>query len=179
MSLAVNKYANALLEIAVEENCLDEIHADFKVFYDAICDNSDFEKLLVMDTIQTISKKDMIDRIAPNGNKLFLNFIKLIIDKDREFELKLIYVRFNELYKELKNIMEATAVTAVELTKEELDSIKSKLEKKYKKTIVLDSNVDPSILGGMILYVGDSVIDISLKARLAGLKNTMKQIKLT
>lgn len=179
MSLAVKKYANALLEIAVEENCLDEVYGQFKIFNGELCENSQLEKLLVMDIIPSTQKRAILKDFLAQCNPLFANFIKIIIDKDREEELKLMYLEFNELYKQEKNIIEATAVTAIELSEAEVEDMKNKLAEKYNKTVILENKIDESILGGVVLYIGDSVVDASLKAKLDGLRNTMKQIKLS
>ena len=88
------------------------------------------------------------------------------------------FPEFERGYKERKNILEAEAVTAVEMTPEQVEKITEELAEKYGKTIVLKTSVDPSILGGMVLYVGNEMLDASVKARFEGLKKQLKTIQL-
>ena len=74
--------------------------------------------------------------------------------------------------------MEAEAVTAVAMTDEQIEDVKRSLGEKYGKTIVLKTSVDPSIIGGMVLYVGNKMLDASIKARFEGLKKHLKTIEL-
>ena len=126
MSLAVKRYADALLDVCFEENCQDDVYTEFKLFYEQM-------------------------------------------RTDKEFERG---------YKERKNILEAEAVTAVEMTPEQVEKITEELAEKYGKTVVLKTSVDPSILGGMVLYVGNEMLDASVKARFEGLKKQLKTIQL-
>ena len=107
-----------------------------------------------------------------------MTFLKTLADRGRENELMDMFPEFERGYKERKNILEAEAVTAVEMTPEQVEKITEELAEKYGKTIVLKTSVDPSILGGMVLYVGNEMLDASVKARFEGLKKQLKTIQL-
>ena len=88
------------------------------------------------------------------------------------------FLDFERGYKEKKNILEAEAVTAIEMTGEQIEQVKKELGEKYGKTIVLKTSVDPSIIGGMVLYIGNEMLDASVKAKFEGLKKQLKSIQI-
>ena len=89
-----------------------------------------------------------------------------------------VFLEFERGYKERNNILEAEAVTAVEMTAEQVQKVTAELSEKYGKTVVLKTSVDPSILGGMVLYIGNEMLDASVRARFEGLKKQLKTIQL-
>lgn len=179
MSLAVKKYSNALFEICLEENCLEEVHEQFAALHDEIQSNKDFQKILQTKMLSASEKKDLFEKALEGGNQYFLNFLLMLVDRDRTEELDEMFIAFDESYKDHKNILEATAVTAIELNAEELENLKGMLSAKYNKTVELQNKVDESILGGMILYVGNTMLDASVKTKMNGLKDHLKEIKIS
>ena len=179
MSLAVKKYSKALFEIAEAENCLDEIYEQFKAVDEQIIADKDFAKIVDTKILTAREKKDVFEKILAEANPYLLNFFRVLVDNDRTEELREIFAAFEEDYKDYKNILEATAVTAIALTPGELEDIKKTLSQKYSKTVYLDNKVDESIIGGMILYVGNTMLDASIRTKMNGLRDQMKQIKIS
>lgn len=179
MSLAVKKYTNALFEVAQEQKCLDEIYAQFKAVYEEICTDKEFAKILDTKILTATEKKKIFDNALKDANPYLLNFFRILVDKDRTQEIKEMFVAFEEDYKKFNNILEATAVTAIALDEAELEGIKKMIGEKYSKTVYLENKVDESILGGMILYVGNTMMDASLRTKLNGLKDKLRQIKIS
>lgn len=179
MSLAVKKYTNALFEICISENCLEEVYEQFKQVYVEICENEDFAKILDTKILSASEKKNIFENALKDANPYLLNFFRILVDKDRTEEIREMFVAFEEAYKEHNNILEATAVTAIALTEEELDNIRKMISEKYSKTVYLENKVDEDILGGMVLYVGNTMLDASVKTKLNGLKDQLKQIKIS
>ncbi len=179
MSLAVKKYTNALFEVCISENCLDEVYEQFKQVYAEIRENEDFAKILDTKILSASEKKGIFENALKDANSYLLNFFRIIVDKDRTEELKEMFVAFEEEYKKYNNILEATAVTAIALTDEELENIRKTISEKYSKNIYLENKVDEDILGGMILYVGNTMLDASVRTKLNGLKDQLKQIKIS
>ncbi len=179
MSLAVKKYSNALFEVAEGKNCLDEIYAQFKAVNEEIATNKDFAKILDTKILTAAEKKKIFENALKDANPYLLNFFRILVDKDRTEEIKEIFISFEEDYKKYKNILEATAVTAIPLSDDELENIKKMIGEKYSKTVYLENKVDESILGGMILYVGNTMMDASLRTKLNGLRDKLRQIKIS
>ena len=179
MSLAVKKYSTALFETVKEEDCLDEVYEQFRQVYIELKENADFNKILHTEILTVEEKNGIFEAALRDGNPYLLNFFRLLTERERTNELEEMFIEFEELYKTEKNILEVTAVTAIELNDDDKQRVREMLEKKYDKTIYITYQVDQSILGGMVLYVGETVLDASLKSKFNGLKNNMKQVRLT
>ena len=178
MSLAVKRYADALLDVCFEEKCQDEVYAQFKLLYEQMKADKEFKRLVEESVLSSEEKKDLFEKVLPGGNAYLMNFLKTLADRNRENELADMFLEFERGYKERNNILEAEAVTAVKMTSEQVQRITAELSEKYGKTVVLKTSVDPSILGGMVLYVGNEMLDASVKARFEGLKRQLKTIQL-
>ncbi len=178
MSLAVRRYANALLDIAFEERCEEEIYNEYKLFYGQLKSDKDFERLVTEKILSSDELKAMISKVLDGGNTYLQSFLLTLIERGRIDEVEEMFLDFERGYKEKKNILEAEAVTAVEMTPEQIENVKTKLGEKYGKTIVLKTSVDPSILGGMVLYVGNEMLDASVKAKFEGLKKQLKTLEI-
>jgi len=179
MSLAVKKYSKALFEIAQSENCLDEIYEQFSGIAREIASDKDFAKILDTKILTAREKKNVFENVLKDANPYLLNFFRVLVDNDRTDEIREIFAAFEEAYKDHKNILEATAVTAITLSDSELDNIRKTLSDKYGKTVYLENQVDESIIGGMILYVGNTMLDASVRTKMNGLRDRMKQIKIS
>lgn len=179
MSLVSRKYASALMEAALELNQLDDIFNDFKIIQDSFNQNQDFWVLINSPGLQKKQQKQILmDIFGGKTNDALYNFLLILIDKNRFMELKSIFITFKDLYLAEKNTMEAMIVSAVELRDDYKEQLKKNLELKYQKNIILQTSIDPSILGGLIVYVGDQVIDGSSKRKLNNIKNSLKEIRL-
>ncbi|MFZ7133030.1 MAG: ATP synthase F1 subunit delta [Eubacteriales bacterium] len=179
MSLVGKKYATALMGVAKDHCQLDEIYNDFKIIVNALDENKQMWTLMNTPSLQTQLKKDILKAITGEAFNSFLyNFFMILLEKHRFLELKFIFLSFKESYLAEKNTMEATVVSVIELKQEFKERLQKQLEAKYKKSIVLQTEVDPSILGGLIVYVGDQVIDGSMRRKLNNMKNNLKEIRL-
>lgn len=178
MSLAVKRYAVALLDVCCEENCQEELYSQFKLLYDRMKADREFERLVTENILSSQEKKDMLISVLKDGNRYLISFLKTLIDRGRMDELEEMFLEFERGCKERKNILEAEAVTAIEMTEEQIEQVKKELGEKYGKTIVLKTKVDPSIIGGMVLYVGNEMLDASVRAKFEGLKKQLKTIQI-
>lgn len=179
MSLAVRRYAEAFLDIVFEEKCEDEAYEQFKTLYDQMKVDKSFRRLMTEKVLSSEELKASVSKILEGGNTYLISFLMTLIDRNRMDEVVDMFLDFERGYKEKKNILEAEAVTAVEMTEEQLELVKSELGKKYGKTVVLKTSVDPSIIGGMVLYVGNEMLDASVKAKFEGLKKKLKTIQIS
>ncbi len=178
MSLAVRRYADALLDVCAEENCLEEVYSQYRLLYEQLRMDREFERLLLENILSSEEKKDLVEKVLPEGNPYLVSFLKTLADRGRMEEAEEMFRAFEEGYKEKNNILEAEAVTAVEMTEEQIEDVKKALGEKYGKTIVLKTSVDPSILGGMVLYIGNTMLDASVKAKFEDLKKQLKTIQI-
>ncbi|MBR5309818.1 MAG: ATP synthase F1 subunit delta [Oscillospiraceae bacterium] len=179
MSLAVRRYAQALLDIAFEENCEEEVYEQFKLFYGQMKEDKQFERLMTEKILSSEELKATVSKILDGGNTYLISFIMTLIDRNRMDEIMEMFLDFECGYKDKKNILEAEAVTAIEMSEEQTEQVVKELSEKYGKTVILKTSVDPSIIGGMVLYVGNDMIDASVKAKFEGLKKQLKTIQIS
>ncbi len=178
MSLAVRRYSEALLDIAFEEGCEEEVYNEYKLFYEQLKADKDFNRLVTEKILSEDELKAMIAKILDGGNTYLISFIMTLIERNRMDEVLEMFLDFERGYKEKKNILEAEAVTAVEMTETQKEEVVKQLSEKYGKTVILKTSVDPSIIGGMVLYVGNKMLDASVKAKFEGLKKELKALEI-
>lgn len=179
MSLAVRRYSEALLDIAFEEKCEEEVYEQFRLFYDQLKADKQFERLITEKILSSEELKATVAKVLEGANSYLISFLMTLIDRNRMEEVMDMFLDFERGYKEKKNILEAEAVTAVEMTEEQIADVKKALAEKYGKEIVLKTSVDPSIIGGMVLYIGNEMLDASVKAKFEGLKKQLKSIQIS
>lgn len=171
------RYALALYEACVEVDNVEIVLQQLKEIVDEMDSNKDFMKIIENPQISKFHKKRIFKELFEDTIETeLLNFLLLTIEKDRILFLKEKYYQFKNIYLEANNIMIAEVKTAIPLSIEERNTLKRVLEKKYNKNIVLKEKVDESIIGGIIVRVGNEIIDGSVKDRLAKFKKLTNDI---
>jgi len=161
------RYAKSLLQLAVEKNILDEVFQDMKLFKDISQDNRDFLLMLRNPIISHDKKKTILYRIFENRvNAATLTMFDIITRKNREAFLPAIAESFEIQYMQQKGIEKAAVITATPLTPESKKQISDYASRITQKTIELKEEIDPSIIGGYIIIIGDQQIDNSVKTKL-------------
>jgi len=167
-----NRYAKALLELAVETNNLEDCYSDMNTILTACQESKDFYLLLKSPIIKTDKKIIIIEEVFSNKlSELTNGFIKIIISKKREAILDSVAKSFISLYKEKKNIISAKLVTATEIDSETREGVLDFIKKKGHKNVDLQEKIDKSIIGGAIINIGNRQIDASVSNKI----NEMKQ----
>ena len=165
--IVAQRYANALMEFAGEKLSKEDIFSQIKDIQTSLNNSDDLQKVMSSPIVSNDEKKNVINKIfGKNVNEIILNFLKLLIDKNR-FNI------FNSIVKEYKNeinrqngILEIKITSAIELNNNEKAMIKIKLEKILHKEIELDWASDSSLIGGLVFEAGDNIIDCSLQHKL-------------
>jgi len=167
-----NRYAKALLELAVETNKLEDCYYDMNTILITCQDSKEFHLLLKSPIIKTDKKIIIIEEIFSNKlSELTQGFIKIITSKKREAILESVARSFISLYKEKKNIISAKLVTATEIDNETREDVLDFIKKKGHKNVDLHEKIDKSIIGGAIINIGNKQIDASVSNKI----NEMKQ----
>jgi len=167
-------YANSIFDIAKEKNILPQIEEELKVISDVMEEDDNFRKYLNAPGINNDSKKGFVDKVfAGKISEYIVNLIKLLIDNGRQSVVSEIYKAFVELNDIANNRQRITVITQSNLDSTLLNKIKSDVGAKYGKEIIITELVDESILGGIIIKIGDLVIDGSLAK---GLKNIRRNL---
>ena len=173
-------YGEALFELAVEEQKLDMLFEEAKAVRDILRENTDFGKLLNHPKIPREDKIKVAEEVFKGRvSGELTGFLVLIIEKDRSKELDTILTYFIDRVKEEKHIGVAFVTTAVELDKAAKLRVKQRLlETTNYKEMEMHYTVDASIIGGMVIRIGDRVIDSSITTKLNELKKQLLKIQL-
>ena len=166
-----NEYAIALFDLAKEHNEVELVHNNLKVLVSSIEENPDFFKIINSYGLSNENKKDLISRILNlDENNYFLYFLYVLIDNNRFDQLKNILGSYYKLLLELNNQMEVTVYTKYSLTKEQKANLLIKLEKDFKKKIILTETIDNTLIGGIKVTVNDVIYDYTIDSQLEDLK---------
>lgn len=166
-----DRYAEAMLAIAEEKQCLDFVKNDLVTVSAIITDNEDLRKFIEHPLIPTKDKKEVLETLFTNKiSPYVINLIKLLLDRHRMFIFKAISESFIKIFNKKFNIVVADVVTAVEIDESIKNAIQQKLSEIFSKTIQIKSKIDPKIIGGVIIKVEDQIINGSIVERLESIK---------
>jgi F-type H+-transporting ATPase subunit delta len=161
------RYARALYEVAKERGLIDRIETEVNSVVDAIKQNADLEKLLMHPHISQAAKKELVkDLFQAKLSDETMNFLNVLIENGREADLAVIQYAYVQLANEERGIADAVVTTAKALTEEEQAKIAENFGKVLNKKLRIHTVVDPSILGGVVVKIGDRLYDGSIKRKL-------------
>ena len=172
-------YAEALFEAARDNDKLDAIHEQLDEFANAVADNRDLQVFLFSPYFSSAEKRDGISRAVSGAEPELVNFLELLAEKHRMPVIFRIRDRFDELWAEENRQLEVKLTSAVELDPEVVNRVRAEIERQTDRKIKLESSVDEGIIGGLVLQVGNMVVDASLRARLERLRKEVAQAALT
>ena len=168
------RYALALYEVAKEKNKVDEYINDLREICDLIENNKDFYEVVKHPQISTKNKKrTFINIFKGKIDEELLSFLLILIEKDRILYLREKLNQMEKIDLERKNILSAVVKPAVPLLESEISDLQEKLEKQYNKKIIMATEIDKSLLGGVYVRVGNDVIDGTIKSKLEEMKDIM------
>jgi F-type H+-transporting ATPase subunit delta len=173
-SRAASRYVKSLLGLAVERNVLDQVHQDMLLFSKVVEENREFELVLKNPIIKHDKKREILERLFKGKvNPLTLAIFDIITKKNREPILPAIARGFHNAYNEYKGIGKAIVTTAIPLDESLRNELRDMVRKiSHKGEVEMIEKVDPSLIGGFVLNVGDRQIDASMKSKLKALKVT-------
>ncbi|MCD5407460.1 MAG: F0F1 ATP synthase subunit delta [Desulfotomaculum sp.] len=166
------RYAQALYEIATEQKALDAIEADLKSVLMIIESEQDIQKILDHPQISATAKHEVLKALfAERISETVQNFLCLLIDNQREAYLGEVVAEFINMVNIARDVVEAEVISAQELTATRKTELAKVLKSLVGKKVTTEYLIDATLLGGVVMRVGDKVIDGSVKNRL----NTLKQ----
>lgn len=173
--LIADRYADALVKIAQEGKLtFQKISTDLGLVKDILTQSKDLDAFLTNPITSIEDKKEIIEKVFSSEiNGLIVNFLKVLVDKSRFSEFNEIFDSYNKYLDNINNISRVNVTSAVEMSKEAESRLKEKLENKMKKNVVLDLNINPDIIAGLVIKIGDNVIDMSLKHKLEDLSKSI------
>lgn len=168
---AAVRYARSLIDLAQEKNLLDKINEDMELLKNTISESHDLELMLASPVVKSDKKIAVLEAIfAGKIDALSLSFINLITNNGREQLLAAIAGSVIQQYQEIKGIVVAEITSAVQLTESIKSKIVAKIKAELNKEILVEEKIDPTIIGGLIVRVGDRQYDASIANKLNQLK---------
>jgi len=166
-------YSRSLYEVAIEHDVLDRVHDELGEFADALHDNRDLQVFLFSPYFSSQEKKDGIAKLIDDADERFLHFLELLAERHRMPAVFRIRREFDALWREENKLLAVKVTSAVELDPETVEGIGKKIEEQTGQSIELSSEVDPDVLGGLVLQVGNMVLDASIRNRLEQLRKSV------
>ncbi len=171
---ASSTYAQALFEAALEREELEETLENLKEFVHALHENEELREFYYGPQIPESQKRRAIDALTENMTTSTRNFLKVLVDNDRTEILEEVVPRYEDLVREHQGKVEVELTTAVELSEELLERVKSRLGKILDgREVELETSVDTNLVGGAVFRVGERRIDGSVRGQLQGLREKM------
>jgi ATP synthase F1 delta subunit len=178
LSGIAKRYAVALFNAAVKQDIAEQVDDDLSSFVELLRTNRDLVGFLKSPEILIDAKKQLVvDVFGDRSAGLFVKFILLLIDKKRLKHILDIADAYHQLYEQLQGIVEARVITAVPLDADLEQQTIERLEEATKKTIRISKTVDPDIVGGMIIIVGDNILDGSIRHKLEQMRRSLSEVK--
>lgn len=176
---AARAYAQALFELGDRDGKLDIFSAQLKDIADVFKTQSELRQLLFHPQVKAEVKKDTLQKIFGHDiDKMVMNFLMLLVDRRRIAGIDKIWYRFRTLVNEARNLEEAEVTTAIPLGDAAQKALQEKLAGMTGKEIVLHTKIDGAIVGGVIVRMGDKLIDGSVIRQLSDLRRTLTSAKL-
>ncbi len=172
---SAKRYSLALFELAAENNLLSQIEDQSLSILNLINQNDDFYNLIKDPTINQEDLSKVINKIMEKNefDKLFKNFLNFLIQKRRFFFIKNILESFIETCSIKRGELKAELKSAKNLSTEEITKIKELLTKNFSSKIKLNYKHDESLIGGLVVQVGSTMVDTSIKNKLQQIENRM------
>ena len=172
---SANRYSLALYELANESDVLVGIEEQSISIINLISSNKDFSNLI---KDPTVSKEDLlkvINKISENNNfdTLLKNFLSFLIQKRRFFFIERILKSFIEICSNKRGELKAELKSAKQLSSDEITKITEELTKNFSSKIILNYKYDESLIGGLVVQVGSTMVDTSIKNKLQQIENRM------
>ena len=177
INVIADRYAQALFEVGEETQTTSELYQELKQLVDILNENKDLYNFLKSPLIGREDKKNVMNNIFEDQlSKNMNNFLKIVIDKDRISVIENIQESYKSLLNDKNNILEGTAITAVALNEKEIKDLEKNLSTKYNKNVTLTNVVDETILGGVLVKLGNEEIDGTIRTRLSRMKKQLSQV---
>ena len=163
-------YARALFEAAKDDGVLDRAHEELGEFADALEQDRNLQVFLFSPYFSSEEKKDGIRRIVSDADERVLNFLELLAERHRMPAVFRIRRIFDGLWAEENKLLPVVVTSATELDAGLVEDIGKRIEEQTGRRVELSSSVDPDVLGGLMVRVGNMVLDATVRNRLEQLR---------
>ncbi len=172
---AAQVYAEALFDVAKAKGTLDAIRDQLGQFVDALDGDRELQVFFFSPYFSSAEKASGLKRAVSGADAELLNFLELLIEKQRMPDVFRIRRQLDELWKQENRRIDVTVTSAVELDRAVVAKVGEEIERQTGRKVELASRVDGEIIGGIVLQVGNMVLDASIRARLEKLRKSVAQ----
>jgi F-type H+-transporting ATPase subunit delta len=163
-------YSRALFEVAKQHGVLDRVHDELGQFADTLDEDRNLQVFLFSPYFSSEEKKNGVGRIVTDADERLVNFLELLAERHRMPVLFRVRRAFDAMWAEENRLLPVTVTSAVELDEGLVEDIGDRIEEQTGRRVELSSSVDPDVLGGLKLQVGNMVLDATVRNRLEQLR---------
>ena len=163
-------YARSLFEVAKEQDKLDAVREQLGAFADALSETRELQVFFFSPYFSTQEKEDGLERAVSDVDPAVMNFLKLLIEKHRMPTVFRIRANYDKLWEQENKLLPVQITSAVELDEGTVRQLGDRISEQTGRTVELSARVEPDILGGLVVRVGNSIIDASIRSRLEQLR---------
>jgi F-type H+-transporting ATPase subunit delta len=168
-------YARSLFEVAKEHDVLDRVHDELGQFAEALSEDRNLQVFLFSPYFSSGEKQKGVTSIVSEADERFVNFLELLAERHRMPALFRIKREFDALWAEEHQLLPVTVTSAIELDEGLVDDIGKRIQEQTGRQVELSSNVDPDVLGGLMVRVGNMVLDGTVRNRLERLRKQVSK----
>jgi len=169
-------YARSLFEVAQEHERLDEVREQLDQYAAALNDHRQMAVFFFSPYFSTEEKKHALERAIEGADPIFMNFLEALVERHRMPAIFQIRAAYERLWDEENKLLPVQITSAVALGEETVRSIGDRISEQTGQTVELSSRVDPDLIGGIVLRVGNVILDASIRNRLNQLRKTVAQV---
>ena len=171
------RYAKSIFDLAKERKSLDTVQKDMEVIRDLVQDNPDFARLLNSPLVPSLKKRTIIGKVMEGRleSELSQKLVDIIAVKGRERYIPFMAQAYLDLYDKENRILRGVLTSARPLHENIVEEIKQKIEAETGNTLTLEQEIDPELLGGFVLQVGDQLFDGSVAASLRKMRRQFEE----
>jgi F-type H+-transporting ATPase subunit delta len=163
-------YARSLFEVAKEHDKLDTVREQLGEFADALSENRELQVFFFSPYFSTPEKKDGLKKAVSGTEEIFDNFLELLIEKHRMPAVFRVRRELDRMWERENQLLPVEVTSAIELDESTVKQIGDRIGEQTGQKVELSAKVEPDILGGIVVRVGNSIIDASIRARLESLR---------
>ena len=163
-------YARSLFEVAKEHDVLDRVHDELGEFAEALSDDRTLQVFLFSPYFSSNEKREGVRKIVSDADERFVNFLELVAERHRMPAMFRIKREFDALWADEHKLLPVTVTSAVELDESLVEEIGERIQEQTGRKVELSSNVDPDVLGGLMVRVGNMVLDDTVRNKLERLR---------
>lgn len=168
-------YARSLFEVAREQNKLDELREQLGQFADAMKQNRELELFFFSPYFSTNEKQEGLEKLLDGADEQLMNFLKLLVENHRMPVIYRLRREYERLWERENRLLPVVLTSAVELDEQTVKDLGERIGERTGNTVALTTKVEPDIIGGIVVRVGNSILDASIRNRLEQLRTQVAQ----